>query len=146
MIFKTIKAFVTVFSLLIGWAASFAAEAASATGTLGASSAAADSYTFSCPSGTTEAQVRVEDRTIIINTAATVFATFGKDKNPTVTASDTESVPTAGPWVTNPDGFGTYGLVVNKSTINKDDYAVEAKCFNSLGSELATRLLIKTDQ
>jgi hypothetical protein len=112
----------------------FTVEAISKSETLGASSLAIDVYSFFCPKGTVHARIRISDTNRIINPVAAVYATFGKDKTPTLTtALDQENFTTPTPWVTNSlDGSGTYALMVRKDKSNPDDYSVEAVCLNNL--------------
>ncbi|KJV05981.1 hypothetical protein [Methylocucumis oryzae] len=102
------------------------------TGSLGEALEAVDVYSFTCPSGTTEAKIRVIDLNTIFNSAAVVYASFGKDSNPTLTVFDSESTSTSSAWISNSsDGSGTYGLVVRKNATNSEDYGVEALCLDS---------------
>jgi hypothetical protein len=129
---KTVKIIVLAFSLVAGGVASFTAKAIQVSGTLGTSLVSADAYTFTCPSGTVQARTRVFDLNTVLNSAATVYATFGEDGSPTLTVSDTESTSTSSPWATNTaDGPGNYALVVRKSAANPEDYIIEAQCLDS---------------
>jgi hypothetical protein len=133
MNFKTVKTIIKVIILCAGGVASLSAEAIQVAGTLGTSSVVVDAWIFPCPSGTTQARIRVFDINTINNSAATVFATFGKDGNPTLTVSDTESTPTSSPWATNTaDGAGNYALVVRRSGSGAEDYVIDGECLNSL--------------
>jgi hypothetical protein len=132
MKFKTVKTLAMAFSLITGVSFSLAAEAIQVSGMLGTSLVAVDGYTFTCPSGTVQVRARVFDLNTILNSAATVYATFGKDGNPTLTVFDTESTSTSSPWATNTaDGLGNYALVVRKSASNPEDYIIEAQCLDS---------------
>lgn len=129
---ETVKTVVLAFTLVAGEAASFTAKAIQASGTLGASLVAVDAYTFTCPSGTVQVRTRVFDINTVLNSAATVYATFGKDSVPTLTVFDTESSSTSSPWATNTaDGPGNYALVVRKSAANQEDYIIESQCLDS---------------
>lgn len=142
-----VKTKTMAFILLAGLAFYLNVEANQVTGTLGTSSAAADTYTFTCPTGTTQARVRVMDLNTRLNTAATVFATFGEDGNPTLAVSDTESTSTGSVYATNTlDGPGIYSVVVNKSAANLEDYIVDAQCLNNLGTSIPVALILKTNQ
>ncbi len=123
------------------------AEAASVSGTLGMSAAATDTYTFTCPKGTAQSRVRIMDMNTIFNSAATVYATFGEDANPTLTALDTESTSTGSQFSTNTsDGPGIYALTVHKSAADLEDYIVEAQCIDSLGVETPVKLFFRLNQ
>jgi hypothetical protein len=135
------------FGLIAGLLTTLTAEAASVSGTLGTSIVAADSYAFTCPTGTTKSRIRVMDLNTITNRTATVFATFGKKGSPTLAVADTESTSTGSTNITNPiDGAGIYGLVVNKSAVNAEDYIVTVECLNSAGTLLPVSLILKTNQ
>jgi hypothetical protein len=132
---------------IINSVASLSVDAAQVSGTLGTSSAAADTYTFTCPTGTTQSRIRVMDLNTISNLTSTVFATFGEDANPTLTVSDTESTSTGSLFVTNTsDGPGIYALTVHKSAANSDDYIVEAQCLSSLGADIPIKLFFRINQ
>jgi hypothetical protein len=143
MKFKTVKTIVMAFTLIAGVIASLTAEAIQVSGKLGTSLVAVDTYTFRCPPRTVQVRVRVMDPKTIINLASTVHATFGKDGSPTLTVLDTESTSTSSPWATNTvDGSGNYALVVRKSASNPEDYFVEARCLNGLGTVIGPTGLI----
>jgi hypothetical protein len=147
MIFKIVKTIAVTITLLTGCVLSLTAEAAAISGTLGTSIVAADSYTFTCPTGTTQSRIRVMDLNTITNRTATVYARFGEDGSPTLTVFDTESTSTGSANAINTsDGPGIYNLVVNKSTVNLEDYVVVAECLNSLGTLLPVTLTLKTNQ
>ncbi len=102
------------------------------TGSLGETLESVDVYSFACPSGTVQARIRVIDLNTIFNSAAVVYASFGKDSNPTLTVFDSESTSTSSAWIANTsDGSGTYGLVVRKTATNSEDYGIEAQCLDS---------------
>jgi hypothetical protein len=135
------------FGLIAGLLTTLTAEAASVSGTLGTSIVAADSYAFTCPTGTTKSRIRVMDLNTIRNSVATVYATFGEDGSPTLSVADTESTSTGSANITNIlDGPGNYNLVVNKSAANVDDYIVTGECLNSAGTLLPVSLILKTNQ
>jgi len=132
MIFKTLKILFMAFILLSGLVTSLTVEAVTASGTLGSSTVALDAWRFTCPTGTAQSRVRVMDNNGTLNTAATVFVSFGEDGVPTWFVSDTESTTSASAWATNTsDGSGNYVLVVNKSAAGLEDYTVEAQCLDS---------------
>jgi hypothetical protein len=144
---KTLKIISISILAITGSVASLSVDAVQVSGTLGTSSAAIDTYTFTCPTGTAQSRVRVMDLNTILNTTATVFATFGEDANPTLTASDTESTTTGSLFVTNRlDGPGIYALIVHKSAANQEDYIVEAQCLSSLGADIPVKLFFRINQ
>lgn len=129
---ETVKTIVLAFTLVAGGVAPFTAKAIQVSGTLGTSLVSVDAYAFTCPSGTVQVRARVFDLNTVLNSAATVYATFGKDSVPTLTVFDTESTSTSSPWATNTaDGPGIYSLVVRKSAANPEDYIIEAQCLDS---------------
>ncbi|NOU23817.1 MAG: hypothetical protein HOO93_18880 [Methyloglobulus sp.] len=149
MKFKTVKTIGLAVIAIAGLIITLTAEAAPRSGMLGTSAAAADSYTFSCPTGTLRSRIRVMDLTTIANRTATVFATFGEDGRPPVppAVSDTESTSTGSANAINTlNGSGLYTLVVNKSAAGKEDYAVVAECQNSSGTYISVTLTLKTNQ
>ena len=98
---------------------------------------------FTCPTGTIHSRIRIMDLNTIVNLNAIVYATFGEDGNPSLTASDTESTSTGSLFATNSlDGPGNYSLIVRKSAINADDYVVEAQCLNSSGAIIGPLRLV----
>ena len=132
MNYKLAKTMAKTFTLFLGVVVALTAEAASVTGALGSSAVALDAWRFTCPTGTVQSRVRVMDNNGTLNTAATVFVSFGEDAAPTWFVSDTESTSTSSPWATNTsDGPGNYVLVVNKSAAGLEDYTVEAQCLDS---------------
>lgn len=132
MKFKNAITILNALCLAVSICLSFRADAAQVSGTLGASSVAVDGYTFACPTGTVEIRARVADPTTVLNTAAIIYATFGKDGNPTLTVSDSETTSTSSAWISNrADGAGTFSLIVRKSSINADDYLAEVQCLDS---------------
>jgi hypothetical protein len=144
---KTMQTMAMAFALVTGNLTALTAEAASITGTLGASTLSADTYTFTCPVGTVQSRIRVMDLNAILNLAATVYVTFGEDGSPTYAAADNESTTTGSPFVSNTlDRDGIYALTVRKSAVNPDDYIVEGRCLNALGADLATKLILKSNQ
>ncbi|MEQ1559568.1 MAG: hypothetical protein ABL933_11605 [Methyloglobulus sp.] len=142
-----LKAMIMSAITITGVITTLTAEAASASGTLGTSPAAADSYTFFCPTGTTLTRISITDSLTLRNNLTAVFATFGEFSVRTKTASDTESTPTTGSSAdNNVDHDGVYTLVVNKSAAGLEDYSVVADCINSTGSRLPVTLTQKTNQ
>lgn len=129
---KNASTVVNTLCLAVSICLSYSVNAAQVSGTLGASSIAVDGYTFACPTGTAEIRARVADLTAILNTSALIYATFGKDGNPTLTVSDSETTSTSSAWISNRvDGAGTFSLIVRKSSINADDYLAEVQCLDS---------------
>jgi hypothetical protein len=145
MIFKTVKTMVMAFTLIAGIAASLTAEAVVVSGTLAnvarPSLAAVDSWRFTCPIGTVQVRARIMDNTAILNTAANVYVSFGKDATSSAFTSDSESTTSSSPWVTRTATATTYALAVSKSAINAEDYSAEVQCLNSSLVELTTTLV-----
>jgi hypothetical protein len=143
MLFKTVNTTISAFSLIVGLLVTSTGQAAQVTGSLGSSLVSADALTFTCPTGTIHSRIRIMDLNTIVNLNAIVYATFGEDGNPSLTASDTESTSTGSLFVTNSlDGPGNYSLIVRKSAINADDYVVEAQCLNSSGAIIGPLRLV----
>lgn len=131
---KIVKSIVLAFAWIAGAMTSLTAEAVAISGKLGASAAAVDAWRFICPTGTAQVRVSVKDDSGIINTAAIVSVSFGKNGTPLTTpVSDLDNENSASSsWATNTTDFaGTYVLVVNKSASNTDDYIAFAECLDS---------------
>lgn len=124
---------IVLFSFFIAGAGlSYPAQALQISGRLGVSPNAVDVYSFACATGTTKTRIRVFDTKKVANLEATVFATFGKDGNPSLQVSDTESLDSSSAWASNvADGPGNYALAIAKSKPNPEDYVVEVQCLDS---------------
>jgi len=141
---NTFKRIVLALIGFVGVSTSITAQAIQISGTLGVSSVAVDSYSFTCPTGTTRVGIRVTDTTKIVNLAATIYATFGEDGSPTLSAFDNDNTSAASPVVINTvDGPGNYVLVVSKSAFTKqDDYLIDVQCQNRLKAVIGPARLI----
>ncbi|MBK8816785.1 MAG: hypothetical protein IPN42_15330 [Methylococcaceae bacterium] len=143
MKFKTVNTIISAFSLIVGLVATSTGQAAQVTGSLGSSLVSADTWTFTCPTGTIQSRIRIMDLNTTVNLNAIVYATFGEDGNPSLTVSDSESTSTGSAFATNTsDGPGNYSLLVRKSAINTDDYVAEAQCLDSSGAVIGPLRLV----